>query len=100
MSGQLVVISPDGAHTIVRYETREPPLTLLQHHCGGYVEQIPVMINWEGRKCCCFADEDGKIKRNPQFNPEATRLCQPHEIVGNLVIDVRDPKVRGAGNGH
>jgi hypothetical protein len=99
MSGQLVVISPDGAHTIVRYETREPPLTLLQHHCGGYVQQIPAVVTYDGQKCPCFADEEGKLKNRP-VNENASRLCQPHLIVGNLVIDVRDRKVRGAGNGH
>ena len=87
MPGKLVVIKPDGSTEEEYYQRNLPPLEQLQRLCGGYVEQIPVMVSYEGRKCACFADEEGKLKSRI-VNHHASRLCVPHLIVGNLVVQV------------
>lgn len=88
MAGKLVVIFPDGSRDEEDYTGREPEMEQLIKLVGGWVEQIPAMVRYDGRLCKCYADEEGLLKGLP-VNHTASRLVRHHfQIVGRMVIEV------------
>lgn len=74
MSGELLVIKPDGSHTVSKL-TDEPTLEALHEIVGGYIERVPyfttIEIGGTVRNCLVFCNEDGKSKGLP-INRTAT----------------------------
>lgn len=85
--GKLVVIEPGGARWEREYKGRQAPIPLLKQVLGGEVQQIPALVSYRGQKCVCYSDRDGRTKGRPP-NHEASRLCIPHLVLGNLAIEV------------
>lgn len=88
MSGKIVIITHQGRTSEEPYTGEEPALSVLQGHVGGWIEQVPGMVNYEGQLCVAFVNEEGAINDMPH-NLYASRLVRHnHRLFGNMVIVV------------
>jgi hypothetical protein len=68
---EVFIIKVDGR---VEYstQTREPPLEQLQRAVGGYIQEVPHLDEYAGRRVKAYANEEGKLHRLPR-NEAATQ---------------------------
>jgi len=76
------LIQPNGEVTQVEPDSEDGSFTpdRLRELVGGWVEVLPTKT---GHYLVC--DEEGKLK-GQQYNPLASLLGRPHEMVGNVLV--------------
>lgn len=95
--GRMIVIPANGGETTTVERSDIPTLKEVQTAVGGYVEAIPLFMQYEGDECEAYCDEDGKHHGRP-LNESATALWYaqtgPHEdyLVGDVVILTGDAR--------
>jgi hypothetical protein len=68
---EVYIIKSDGR---VEYstQTREPSLEQLQRAVGGYIQEVPHLDKYAGRRAKAFCNEEGKLHMLPR-NDTATK---------------------------
>lgn len=96
----MITIEPNGETTVI--SATKVSLEMLQHAVGGYIESIPHLVKYDGKRCIAYANEHG---RTLEYNEKATNLWKENlagkaslwydpKIRGNLVIVTEAPKVK------
>jgi len=68
----LTTIHTDG--TIIHlYLDRAPTLQQYQDEVGGYIQEVPHLTTFRGKRCVAYCNEEGLIL-NLKFNPTASDL--------------------------
>ena len=97
--GIVITIPADEAQAIRSRETDDQPtLQQLQDICDGYIEQVPMWLDYLGIPCVVYCNEEGKQRRLP-YNQRATRLWwdkmgggeYDDVLVGDIVLVVGLP---------
>ena len=72
--GLVIIIPADEREAIRSRETdTQPTLQELQDLVDGYIEQVPGWLDYVGKPCVVYCNEDGKQRELP-VNKRATRL--------------------------
>lgn len=68
----LTTIHADGT-IIHRYLDRAPTLQQYQEEVGGYIQEVPHLTTFRGKRCIAYCNEEGLI-RGLKFNSAASNL--------------------------
>jgi hypothetical protein len=97
MTGRLIVITPNGTHSVTEIKTAKgPTLKDLQTAVGGYIERV--RVRYDGRVRDAYIHEEGLILGLPVNNRATSMLAAEYNtcggIRGPLAVWVPDPKAK------
>lgn len=83
--GRVITIKADGT-TEVTEPAKKPTLEQMQQMVGGYIEQVPGLVKYNGETGIMICNEEGLLfpHRN-YFNAKASMIAR-RRIVGDIFI--------------
>ena len=84
-----IIINPDGT-TERRIVSKAESYASLSRGVDGYIETIPHLSHFEGRRCTAYCNEEGRITGMP-FNAPATKLWRTVLALRERTLGPFDP---------